>query len=235
MSTAKRTTSTGTAMQIKTRKERRFSEAEDGLANASSSATKPPRLAPGKSPIPSELGDLLSYLGRHNPFPQQVTGRDAVWLLDNVAYRGPGGKWEAEFVAAVFAQDPSSKVADVVAEIAQRAGLSKDAEQTATIEQRLVPFLMDPKPGRLVNASFGSPTRLKLGPGGRNAISSDVKPLPSGKPGEVVATTAQVPSGANGVLEMKTLYAEPEGWAVISGTRLLEGPVRGTAKVQSLY
>ncbi|KAH8909269.1 hypothetical protein BR93DRAFT_944504 [Coniochaeta sp. PMI_546] len=164
----------------------------------------------------SRLGDVLSYLGPYNPRPQPITGSDAVWLFDNVAHRGPRGKWEAEFVAAVLAQDPSCKVADVVSQVAEMAGLSKDAQETATIARRITPFLMDIQPGRLVNASFGSGTKLKLGPGGRNGISSDIRQLPSGNAGDVVTTTAEVPSGANGLLEMKTLYTEPDGWAVIS-------------------
>lgn len=222
MSSAKQTKSGATELQMKTRRERRFHETEDSLVSVSqNNASKPHKLAADKFPVPSEVGDLLSYLGRYNPFPQQIIGSDAVWMFDNVAYRSPTGKWEAEFVVAVLAQDPSSKVAGVVAEVAQMAGLSKDAEETATIARRITPFLMDPRPGRLVNASFGSGTGLKLGPGGRNGISSDVRRLPGGKDGEVVATAAQVPSGVNGVLEMKTFYAEPEGWAVISGKQLL--------------
>ncbi|KAB5576140.1 hypothetical protein GE09DRAFT_1169866 [Coniochaeta sp. 2T2.1] len=167
-------------------------------------------------PIPSKVGDILSYLGPYNPHPQQVAAGDAVWLFDNVVYRNPKGKWEAEFVAAVLSQDPSCKVPDVVSQVAQMAGLSKDAQETATIARRITPFLMDIQPGRVVNASLGSGTKLKLGPGGRNGISSDIKQLPSGKAGDLVTTTAQVPAGANGVLEMKTIYAEPDGWAVIS-------------------
>jgi hypothetical protein len=225
MSTSKRAKkSAGTDMQIKTRKERRFEETEAGLPGVSQhNASKLPGLVAAKLPIPSKLSDILSYLGSYNPRPQQVTGSDAVWLFDNVAYRGPGGRWEAEFVAAVLAQDPSCKVADVVSQVAQMAGLSKDAEETATIARRMTPFLMDIQPGRLVNASFGSGPKLKLGPGGRNGISSDIRQLPDGKDGEVVTTTAQVPSGTNGLLEMKTLYAEPEGWAVISGKYLFSG------------
>lgn len=218
MPTHNRVKSTGTEMQMKTRKERRFAETEASLPTVTANtAFKLPGLVTAKLPIPSKLSDILSYLGPYNPMPQQITGSDAVWLFDNIAFRGARGNWEAEFVAAVLAQDPSCKVADVVSQIAQMVGLAKDAEETAIIERRITPFLMDIQPGRLVNASFGSGTKLKLGPGGRNGISSDVKQLPAGKAGEVVTTTAQVPDGANGLLEMKTMYVEPDGWAVISG------------------
>lgn len=217
MSTSKRAKPTATDLQMKTRKERRFAETEAGLPSISSSTTfKLPGVGPAKLPIPSKLSDVLSYLGPYNPRPQPVTDSDAVWLFDNVAYRGPRGKWEAEFVAAVLAQDPSCKVTDVVLQVAEMAGLSKDAEETATIARRITPFLMDIQPGRLVNTLFDSSTRLKLGPGGRNGISSDVKRLPSFKAGDVATTAAEVPAGAQGLLQMKTLFTEPEGWTVIS-------------------
>jgi hypothetical protein len=207
-------------MQMKTRKQRRFDETEAGLPSLSPN-TAFNHLGPltAKLRVPSKLSDLLSYLGPYNPRPQQITDSDAVWLFDNVAFRGPRGNWEAEFVTAVLAQHPSCDVAEVVSQVAEKIGLSKNASETATIEQRLLPFLMDIRPGRLVNAAFGSGTNLKLGPGGRNGLSSDVKELPRGNAGDLVTTKAKVPSGANGLLEMKTMYTEPEGWAVISGER----------------
>jgi hypothetical protein len=209
---------------MKTRKERRFAETEAGLPKTTQSSvySKLPGIVATRLPVPSKLGDILSYLGPYNPRPQQVTDSDAVWLFDNIAFRSArGGKWEAEFVAAVLSQDPSCKVADVVSQVAHLVGLSKDAQETATIARRITPFLMDIQPGRVVNATVGAGTKLRLGPGGRNGISSDIKQLPAGKAGDVVTTTAQVPSGANGLLEMKTMYAEPEGWAVISGKQIL--------------
>lgn len=199
-------------MQIKTRKERRFDETEAGLPKISTIPNLKTLL--GRFTKPS---DLLSYLGPYNPRPQPITARDAVWLFDNIAFRGPRGNWEAEFVAAVLSQQPTSLVAEAVSQVAERIGLSKDAKETDTIEQRLIPFLMDIQPGKLVNATFGSQPALKLGPGGRNGISSDLRELPAGNAGDVVTTAARVPSGTSGVLKMKTEYTEQEGWAVISG------------------
>lgn len=54
--------------------------------------------------------------------------------------------------------------------------------------------------------------------GGRNGISSDIKPLPAYRDGDIINSPAVVPRGANGILDMRTVFAEPEGWAIISGT-----------------
>ncbi|KAK1773587.1 hypothetical protein QBC45DRAFT_461135 [Copromyces sp. CBS 386.78] len=159
---------------------------------------------------------LLSYLGWLNPIPIGVSKNDAVWLFDNVAFRGPNGTWQAEFVTAVFDARVSTKLVDIVGDIAEKVGLSKGDKQEKTIEQRITPFLMEVLPGRRVDIKFGESTALRLGPGGRNGISSDLKKLPDSAAGTVVKSAAEVPSGAGGLLELNTFYTEPEGWAVIS-------------------
>ncbi|KAA8630603.1 hypothetical protein SMACR_08329 [Sordaria macrospora] len=159
---------------------------------------------------------LLSYLGRLNPIPIGVSKNDAVWLFDNVAFRGPNGTWQAEFVTAVFDARVSTKFVEIVGDIAEKVGLSKGDKQEKTIEQRITPFLMEVLPGRRVDIKFGESTALRLGPGGRNGVSSDLKKLPDSAAGTVVKSAAEVPSGAGGLLEMNTFYTEPKGWAVIS-------------------
>jgi hypothetical protein len=160
---------------------------------------------------------LLSYLGPRNPLPARILEDDVVWLMDNVAFRGPGGGWHAEFVAAAFDKQPSAKVVDLVGDIASKVGLSRGHFEEKTIEQRVAPFVMHILPGRQIKVDFDGLSQLKLGPGGRNGISSDIKRLTRG-PGEHVARcTADVPLGVTGLLEMKTVFAEPEGWAIISG------------------
>jgi len=106
-------------------------------------------------------------------------------------------------------------VSTVVADIAEKLGLGKGDESEATIRDRLMPFMQSILPGRKVNVTFDS-EHLTLGPGGRNAISSDIRRLPSHNDGDIVSGTAKVPAGTNGVLTVQTVYAEPEGWAVIS-------------------
>ncbi|KAI1453142.1 hypothetical protein F4805DRAFT_470292 [Annulohypoxylon moriforme] len=196
-------------MQHRTRKERRFDETEHDLPNFSPFSSS--------STTIDKAYDLLSYLGKNNPFPRSVTDEDTVWLLDNTAYRNEGtGRWEAEFVSAAFSQHSSCAVVDAVKAVAQKIELDEKDPNYPAIEERVRPFLQDIKPGTEVKALHRGSTPLKLGPGGRNGISSDIKGLPTKEGGELAATFAQVPKGANGVLEMKTFYAEPEGWGVIS-------------------
>ncbi|KAI8958295.1 hypothetical protein F5Y11DRAFT_360149 [Daldinia sp. FL1419] len=196
-------------MQRRTRQERRFDETEHDL----------PNFSPFTSALTStdRIFQLLSYLGKKNPFPRSITGEDTLWLLDNTAYRNENtGKWEAEFVAAAFSQHSSCAVTDAVSAIASKIDLDEKDPKYPTVEERIRPFLQDIKPGAQVKAVQGKNTSLKLGPGGRNGISSDMKRLPSNKGGSLVQTLAEVPKGANGLLEMKTFYADPEGWGVIS-------------------
>jgi hypothetical protein len=167
-------------------------------------------------------------LGTHNPLGKEISDEDTVWLFDNTAFRNPKtGGWQAEFVAAVFDKDTGLEVSTVVADVAEKLGIGKGSAQEKRIAERLMPFMQSILPGRIVNVDFAGGTPLKLGPGGRNAISSDIKELPSQyENGDVVTSFAKVPSQTNGVLQMQTVFAEPEGWGVISGdtaliTRLL--------------
>ncbi|KAI1764846.1 hypothetical protein GGR53DRAFT_520032 [Hypoxylon sp. FL1150] len=196
-------------MQHRTRKERRFDETERDLPNVSPSAST--------LTSADKAFNILSYLGRKNPFPRSITDKDTVWLLDNTAYRNEKtGKWEAEFLTAAFSQDSSSAFIDAVNAVARKVDLDEKDPNYSTIEERIRPFLQDIKPGVQVNALYGDNTPLKLGPGGRNGISSDIKSLPGSDGTPLVSTTAEVPKGTNGILDMKTFFAEPQGWGVIS-------------------
>ncbi|KAH8198473.1 hypothetical protein TruAng_007356 [Truncatella angustata] len=202
-------------MQERTRTERNFVKTESDLSNYSGSdSPTTPKLASN-----SKLNDILSYLGSRNPLPRNVSATDTVWLLDNTAYRNSKtGKWEAEFVSAVFAKDCSSSIIDAVSTVAKEIGLAEGDPGHLTIGERINPFLQDIRPGTKVNALHQpNDYKLILGPGGRNGISNDVKKLPDRtNVDELGYTIAQVPKDAEGLKEMKTFYAEPEGWGVIS-------------------
>ncbi|KAK0616120.1 hypothetical protein B0T17DRAFT_609965 [Bombardia bombarda] len=181
-------TAQSTSLERQTRSSGNFHDTERKLSDFSSH----------KSPEQSRLANLLSYLGSNNPLPVPISRHDAVWLFDNVAFRGADGSWQAEFVTAVFGGKPSAKLVDVVGDVASALGL-------------------DVLPGRQVKLRFGEATQLKLGPGGRDGISSDIKKLTNAAAdGAVVTSTADVPAETGGVLRMKTQFAEPEGWAIIS-------------------
>lgn len=196
-------------MEHRTRRERGFGDFELKLPDL--------RASPASDKRPNLTTDALSYLGRWNPLPHQITANDMVWLLDNLAYRNTKtNNWEAEFVAAVFDQDTGVEVSKIVADVAEKIGIGKGDAAEATIRERLMPFMQTILPGRTVTANYASQMELKLGPGSRNGISSDIKSVTENKDGDVIFSRALVPQGTNGILEMKTVYAEPEGWAVIS-------------------
>lgn len=206
-------TSDATSLESQTRTDLGFPDVEASLVS----------IGAAKVSGTSKLQDILSYLGPKNPLPAPITKNDAVWLMDNTAYRGPTGSWHAEFVAAAFSAHVHSRFVDAVGDIAGAVGLSKGDKEEAVIEKRIVPFVMDILPGRQVKAVFEDSARLRLGPGGRNGISSDVKKLHSVPKRTIGVTTADVPEETTGILEAKTFFAEPEGWSIISGTRFDNG------------
>lgn len=195
----------GSFMEHKTRRERGFNDFELKLPDI-------------KAIPPSDLAtNVLSYLGPWNPLPRPISANDTVWLFDNTAFRSAKtNKWEAEFVVAVFDSKTGVEVSTVVADIAEKIGRLDDAAE-ATIRERLMPFVQGILPGRSVKINFAKQAQLKLGPGGRNGISSDIKNVPENRDGGVVLSRAEAPQGTTGILDMKTAFAEPEGWAVISG------------------
>ena len=177
------------------------------------------------------LDNVSSFLGEHNVLAQEVNpAEDRVWLLDNTAYRPvhndstDPGLWEAEFVAAYFAAHSGKDVSEWVAAIADRIGLGSQgksrAEGEAMIAKRLGPFVRTIRPARFVNVKFPNGEMQKLGPGGRNAISSQIIGSTGhhreGETLEIQAVPPEVaPHGS-----MLTHFAEPEGWTVISGRPL---------------
>ncbi|RYC53839.1 hypothetical protein CHU98_g12371 [Xylaria longipes] len=200
-------------MQQRTRKERHFDETEQDLPDFSGQITT----VTAEPTTKDRLYSALSYLGKKNPFSRPITSSDTVWLLDNTAYRTEKtGLWEAEYVTAMFSQHSSSAVIDVVGAIADKINLDERDPSYKTIEERLGPFVQDIKPGTHVKALYGGKSPMKLGPSGHNGISSEIKRLPGGNDGNLVPTFARVPKGANGLLEMRTFYADAEGWGVIS-------------------
>jgi len=197
----------GSFMEQRTRKERRFPEVESNLPDI--------KMTHADDHRPSLSMRLLSYLGPYNPLPQQISPNDEVWLFDNTAHRSADNKWQAEFVAAVFDKKSGLEVSKVVADVAEKLGLGKGDAAEAVIQERLKPFMQEVLPARVVHLDFKR--ELKLGPGGRNGISSDMKAVPGFRNGEVVRSAAKVPEGTSGILEMNTVFAEPEGWGLISG------------------
>ncbi|OHF03090.1 hypothetical protein CORC01_01474 [Colletotrichum orchidophilum] len=194
-------------MQKQTRKERRFDEIEAQLPN--------PKLPTLQSAFVTASG-ILSHLGSYNPWGRPVTDDDIVWLLDNTAYKPSRlSSWQAEFVAAIFEKEPKCTVVDIVQGVAEKLGLADDAEERKTIEERIMPFLWDVQPARHLRV-VQQKKELKLGPSGSNGITTDTLKIHDQPTGSTVTSSAAVPRGATALLEMKTFFAAPEGWAVIS-------------------
>lgn len=182
-------------------------------------------------PVSRQLFDnVTSYLGKTNPLALPAhPSKDAVWLFDNIAYRPihpyPHSEqpWHAEFVAGFFNRNSGKDVSRWVADIADKVGLRDmeipDEEGEKNIAERIAPFLDVIRPARFVDVTLEGEAGLvrRLGPAGRSAVSSQIEgPLGEFRNGDVVHTNALLkeltPHGP-----MKTFFANPEGWLIISG------------------
>jgi hypothetical protein len=157
--------------------------------------------------------NLSSYLGSRNPFYTNVNpDTDLVWLFDNTAYQNRLGRWKAEFVAAYFRKNSGKDTSEVVAWISEKIGLAKGDKAEDTIAERLQPLLDSILPAHAVNIDLGGIT-TKLGPSGRDGISSDLLAIPgSYEDGQDLTLS---PINADG-FRSTTIFAAPKGWAVIS-------------------
>ncbi|CAM1509283.1 Fc.00g030220.m01.CDS01 [Cosmosporella sp. VM-42] len=194
-------------MQLRTRKEKNFDEFERNLPDPKSPAMILPAV---------NIDGWLSRLANLNPWGKAVNEKDIVWLFDNTTYRSSRtGNWEAEFVAAVFEQDPKCKVVDIVESIAKTLGLAKESEECKTIEKRITPFLWDIQAMRVFRLDHQG-RDLRLGPTSLNGITTNTLEVAHDNGGSLTQAKARVPRGVKGILDMQTYYAEPEGWGIIS-------------------
>ncbi|KAF1914519.1 actin filament organization protein-like protein App1-like protein [Ampelomyces quisqualis] len=157
--------------------------------------------------------NLSSYLGRNNPFFHTVNPEtDYVWLLDTTAYQNRIGRWKAEFVAAYFVKNSGKDVAEVVAWVSDRIGLADDEDAKATIAERIQPLVDSILPAHAVNIDLQG-VQARLGPSGRDGISSDELAIPGDgyKEGQVVT-----PKALEGTSSFNITFAKPTGWAVLS-------------------
>lgn len=184
------------------------------------------------------LDRIFSYLGQRNPFAYDVDpAKEVVWLLDNTAYRptpffySKCGPWQAEFRAAYFKRGTANDVGKIVAAIADYIELGKGLDMDGdgdededdrdlvakTIAERLQPFVNTIAPARSVKVTLPTCEVLRLGPGGPSAGSKQiVSRLGEHEDGEVAYIPA-TPQEVTPYGPMKTYFAGPEGWAVISG------------------
>ena len=177
------------------------------------------------------VDNVTSYFGGQNPFAKKVDPEtEIVWLLDNTAYRPvhvyphKPQPWQAEFVAAFFKKHLNKDLTTQIANIADKIGLGRAGEDRAaglkTIETRLQYFVRTIAPARYVNVTFPGGNVVKLGPCGRSAtITQTIAGLGEHKDGDSISISAIPPKVCPDNC-MTTMFAEPEGWLVISGTFL---------------
>ncbi|OCK79692.1 hypothetical protein K432DRAFT_382838 [Lepidopterella palustris CBS 459.81] len=161
--------------------------------------------------------NLTSHLGSKNPFYSFVhPDNHIVWLLDNTAWQPEDGKgaWKAEFVAAYFLKNSGHDTSKVVAYISEKIGLAKGDKAEVTIGKRVQPFLDSVLPAHAINIDGGKMGALKLGPSGRDGISSNELMLPGDDYTDGQSLQA-IGIDANAT-PLTTTFAKPTGWAVIS-------------------
>ncbi|KAG6009809.1 hypothetical protein E4U21_001239 [Claviceps maximensis] len=196
-------------MQLLARKAKHFEEVESSLEEAKSSKAS---LAQGKPRATCWLQKLNIF----HPSPKPITDSEVVWLLDNTAFKTSSTEtWKAEFVAAVFEREDKQKLIDMVSAVVRAVGLTDDASEQKTVQERLLPFLWDVCPARTITAAHQS-LQLKLGPSNSNGLSSNVMDIPNSDVGSLVGTSTKLGGGAGSVTNMQTYYAGEDGWGIIS-------------------
>ncbi|KAL1801025.1 hypothetical protein ACET3X_001367 [Alternaria dauci] len=158
--------------------------------------------------------NLSSYLGRKNPFFTNVNpDTDYVWILDTTANQNRLGRWKAELVAAYFVKNSGKDLSQLVAWVSEKVGLADDEQARATVAQRLQPFADAILPAHAVEIDLNG-LKTRLGPSGRDGISSDELAIPGAdyKDGQInkfQAVNAEATS-------FNITFAKPKGWAVLS-------------------
>lgn len=198
------------AMQLRTREKKNFDRIESSLSSAKSSTIP---LAQGRP----RLAGWFDRLNITRPFAKPITQDEIVWLLDNTAYKCPHtGNWQAEFIAAIFEREDKERLVDMVNGVVRAVGLADDAAERRTIQERVLPFLWDVRPARLVTVSHRSKT-LKLGPSNVNGLSSNTLAVSDSRRGSLVQTNTETGGGQGSIAKMQTYYAGQDGWGIISG------------------
>ena len=167
---------------------------------------------------------------------------DLIWLLDNTAssHRHPApsdearapapapaeAEWIAEFTAAYFKTSTGEQLSTAVAEVSGAVGsasATETEEQKARvqwrIEERLAPFLnliVREQACTLRVRGPGADSRHELAPSNHSGISvSELVLRGDYADGHVVAAEIVEPRCGK-VLQGKTTFAAPTGWAVVS-------------------
>ncbi|KAJ5238298.1 hypothetical protein N7468_002917 [Penicillium chermesinum] len=180
---------------------------------------------------------MSSILGSKNPIANPADPQtNTVWLFDNTAYQSSipaspkpdqahSTAWRAEVVACIFESQGRKDVGKFVATIADQLGIDgavggADEETRQRIEKRVQPFLDQVSPGRTITMDITIQDKAQshsLGPSDRNGIISQVVELGSNESlHDQTYIASQAQSFENAHSSMKTYFAAPEGWLVVS-------------------
>lgn len=174
--------------------------------------------------LPGFLGRIAEKLNLRKPRPSYVTKEDEVWLFDNFAFQDPkNNTWSSEFIAAYFRRDSGQDIAEAVSEVARIIGLADDDVARNRVAERLEPFINVIQSQKLVDIEFEKArhqANFTLGPSLDRGVSFNTftlpGPLAEHKDGDVANSTAVVEGQIKS--RMRTKFANPEGWGIISGS-----------------
>lgn len=171
---------------------------------------------------------LLSRIGLWKPHVKPLGPRDELWLFTNTAFRNPlnQSQWLAEFVACFFKQDSGDRASRTIADLVEKLGIVKGDVSELIVASRVDLFLSVTQPARTVELAIqhGAGGKILLGPAGSNGISSNILRFPHSyyTDTQLVPSSAKLPPGygqdgdLTGFETMTTVFADPEGWGVIS-------------------
>lgn len=184
----------------------------------------------------SWLGLMTSFLGSRNPLAQPADPRKhIVWILDNTAYRpvNPQDRgrdrnrqpWQVEVVACIFVKHGRKDLGKFVTSVADTIGLdgemgrNDDKVVRRRMAERLQPFVDAIAPSRFVTLEIPVPSghvhARKLQPTAKDGITTQTV-LTGGR--HISDGTVIHPYVRNwrSNLPTNTVFAGPEGWAIIS-------------------
>ncbi|KAG5927521.1 hypothetical protein E4U42_002129 [Claviceps africana] len=195
-------------MQLRTRKAKNFDTFESILREVQS-----PKVPWGQRKC---VTYWLRKLNGASRGVKPVTDSEIVWLLDNTAFKtSRPGTWQAEFVSAVFEREDKRILVDMVSAVLRTVGLTDGTSERRTIEERVLPFLWNVCPARIVTAVQQS-SELKLGPSTINGLSANVLDIHDGEIGSLVSTSTKLGGGTGSITSMQTYYAGEDGWGIVS-------------------
>jgi Uncharacterized conserved protein (DUF2183) len=175
---------------------------------------EPAMKRPAQRRAASFFDRIAALLGSKNPHYHPVNPEyHRVWLFDNTAYRD-GDRWAVEVVAAFFVKDSGEDSSEAMARISEIVGLTHESDK-ALVASRLLPFMDSILPAHTAVLKLKG-QRYQLGPSSTEGISTNLIRFKYKAHDGDTATPTLVRMKHQLPLVPVTVFAEPDGWAVIS-------------------